>query len=53
MYWKYSNLSSPNDYDKNDKIELKYFQWLKSWKTYIALSAVSIGYLKNLKYRTS
>ena len=25
----YTNLFSPNDYDKNDKIILKYFQQLK------------------------
>ena len=25
----YTNLFSPNDYEKNDKIVLKYFQYLK------------------------
>ena len=25
----YTNLFSPNDYEKNDKIKLKYFQQLK------------------------
>ena len=25
----YTQLFSPNDYEKNDKITLKYFQWLK------------------------
>ena len=25
----YTNLFSPNDYEKNDKIILKYFQYLK------------------------
>ena len=38
----YKNLLSPNDYEKNDKIILKLFQWLKRWKNYIALFAVSI-----------
>ena len=28
----YTNLCSPNDYEKNDEIILKYFQWLKRWK---------------------
>ena len=44
---------SPNDYEKNDKIILKYFQWLKRCKNCIALFAVSIENLKNLKYHTS
>ena len=33
----YTNLFSPNDYEKNDKIILKYFQELKRCKNYIAL----------------
>ena len=45
----YTNLFSPNDYEKNDKIILKYFQYLKRWKNYIALFSVSIENLKNLK----
>ena len=49
----YTNLFSPNDYEKNDEIMLKYFQQLKRWKYYIALFAVSIESLKNLKYHTS
>ena len=28
----YPNLFSPDDYEKNDKIIPKYFQWLKRWK---------------------
>ena len=28
----YTNLFSPNDYEENDKIILKYFQSLKRWK---------------------
>ena len=49
----YTNLFSPNDYEKNDKIILKYFQQLKRWNKYIGLFAVGIEYLKNLKYYTS
>ena len=33
----YTNLLSPNDYDKNDNIILKYFQYLKRWKNDMAL----------------
>ena len=36
-----TNLTSRRDYKKNDKITLKYFQWLKRWKNYIALFAIS------------
>ena len=28
----YTNLFSPNEYEKNDKVVLKYFQQLKRWK---------------------
>ena len=28
-----TNLFSPNDYEKNDKIILKHFQQLKRWKS--------------------
>ena len=45
----YTNLLSPNDYEKNDKI--MYFQELKRRKNYIALFAVSAEYLKILKYQ--
>ena len=43
----YTNLSSPNDYEKIDKIILKYFQWLKRWKKYIALFALISNFLKS------
>ena len=46
----YTNLFSPNDYEKNDKI---IFSITKRMKNYIALFAVSIENLKNLKYHTS
>ena len=49
----YAKLFSPNNYDKNDKVILKYFQKLKRLKNYIALFAVSIKNLKKLKYHTS
>ena len=46
----YANLLSFKDYEKNDKIILKYFQKLKRWKVYISLFAGIIEKLKNLKY---
>ena len=49
----YANLFSPNDYEKNDKLILKYFQELKRREKYIALFVVCIENLKNLKYHTS
>ena len=49
----YTNLFFPNDYEKNNKIILKYFQWLKRSENYIASFAVSIENLENLKYHTS
>ena len=47
-----TNLFSPKDYEKNDKVIVKNFQYLKRWKSYIVLFAVSIKNLKNLNYRT-
>ena len=38
----YTNLLSPNDYEKNDKIILKSFQLLSRWKNYITLFVVFI-----------
>ena len=46
----YTSLFSPNDYEKNDKIIIKYFQ---NWKNYIAIFAVTIENLKKLKYQAS
>ena len=43
----------PNDYENNNKIILKYFQYLKRWKNYIVSFVVSKENLKNLKYQTS
>ena len=47
-FLNYVNLFSPNDYEKNDKLIVKYFQQLKRWTNYIALFVVSIENLKNL-----
>ena len=44
----YTNLFSPNDYEKIDEIILKHFQELKRWKKYVALFGVSIEILKNI-----
>ena len=43
----FTNLFSPNKYEKNDTILLKNFQELKrlKWKTSIALFVVSIVYI--------
>ena len=49
----YTNFFSPNYYEKSDKTILKYFQSLKRWKNYIALFAVNIENLNNLKYHAS
>ena len=49
----YTNFFSPNDFEKNCKIILKYFKLLKIWRNYIALLPASKVYLKNLKYYTS
>ena len=48
-----TNLFSPNEYEKNDKIMLEQFQCLKRWKDYVALFAISIKNLKNLRDHTS
>ena len=43
---EHRNLFSPNEYKKNDKIIITYFQWLKS----ILMFAIHIQNLKTLKY---
>ena len=45
----FTNLFSPNDDKKNNKILKYFFQWLKSWKNYIVLFVVSRKNLKTLK----
>ena len=37
----YKNLFSPNDYENNDNIILKFSQYLKRWKNYIVLFVAS------------
>ena len=49
----YTNLFSPNDYEKNDKIILKYFHKIKRRRNYIALFVESKESLGNLKYHIS
>ena len=48
-----TNLFSPNNYEKKNNNNTKIFQITKKTKNYIALFAVSIENLKNLKYQTS
>ena len=47
----YTNLFSPNKYEKNDKIILKYFQWLKRfrWEKSIVLFVIKYNKFKNPK----
>ena len=47
----YIFLFSSNEYEKNDKIIVKCFHWLR-WKNYLALFVVSMENLKILKYHT-
>ena len=42
---EYTNLSSHDDYEKNDKI-INYFQQLTRWKNFVMLIAVSIENLE-------
>ena len=48
----YTNLFSLNDYQKNDKKNIKIFSITKRWKSYIVLFVASIDNFKNLKYHT-
>ena len=47
---EYTNLFSPNDYEKNEKITLKYFQQSLNKLKCIVMHAISIENLKNPKY---
>ena len=49
----YRNFFSPNNYENNNKVILKCFQWLKRSKNYVALIAVKKEKLKTLKCHTS
>ena len=46
----YINLLSPNDYENNNKKYKKMKNEKKRWRKHIALFAVSIENLKNVKY---
>ena len=50
---EYTNLFSPSEYKKNEKMILKYFQLnlnnLKCWKS-IVMFAIDIGNLRTLKF---
>ena len=48
----YTNLFSPENYGKNDKIRLKYCQKLKRWKKIFVLFVASVENLKNWKSHT-
>ena len=50
----YTNSFSPNEYENNDKLILKYFQELKRlrWKKSTLLFVVRTENLKTLKYHT-
>ena len=46
---EYTNLFSPNEYKKNDKTTLKYFQYNLNKLKYIVMFTINIENLKNLK----
>ena len=51
---QYTNLMSPNKYEKNDKIILKYSQYILKrlkWQKSIVLFVINIENLKTLKYQ--
>ena len=50
IFLQYINLFSPNDYEKNDKIILKYFQYNLIKLKCIVMFETSIGDLKEVKY---
>ena len=50
---EFTNLFSPNNYEKKHKIISKSFQQLKRLKIYIVLFAISIQNFKYLKCHTS
>ena len=47
---EYTNLFSPNEYKKNDKIILKYFQWNLNKLKSMVMFAINIENLKKLTY---
>ena len=51
--WEYTNLFSPNQFEKNVKTILKYFQQILNKLKCIAMFLINIENFKNLKYHTS
>ena len=49
-YLESTNLFSPNEYKKNDKITLKYFQYNLNKLKCVVMFAINIENLKSLKY---
>ena len=47
---EYTNLFSPNEYKKNDKVILKYFQQNLNKLKCIVMFAINTGNFKKLKY---
>ena len=47
---EYTILFSRNDYEKNDRTTLKYFQWNLNKLKCTAMFAINIKNLENLKY---
>ena len=47
---QYTNLFSPNEYKKNDKVILKYFQKILKKLKCIVILAINIENLRKLKY---
>ena len=47
---EYTNLFSPNEYKRNDKIKSIYFQQNRNKLKCTVMSAINIGNLKKLKF---
>ena len=51
--FEYTNVFSPNEYKKNDKIILTYFQYNLNKLKCMVMFAINIEILKKLKYHIS
>ena len=51
--FEYTNVFSPNEYKKNDKIILTYFQYNLNKLKCMVMFAINIENLKKLKYHIS